>query len=69
MTLPRALDRDAFKVFIECIPCPTLVPGQIVIADNRSAHKSQNVQQMIEEAGCSRVHLPPLKILWLGSRA
>lgn len=71
MTLPGALDREAFEVFIECILCPTLVPGQIVIMDNLSAHKSQKVQQMIEEAGCSWVYLPtyspdlnPIEMLW-----
>jgi transposase len=71
MTLPGALDRDAFEVFIECILCPTLQPGQIVIADNLSAHKSQRVRQMIEDRGCSWVHLPtyspdlnPIEKLW-----
>jgi transposase len=47
------------------------VPGQIVIADNLSAHKSIQVQQILEEAGCSWVHLPPyspdfnpIEMLW-----
>lgn len=71
MTLPGALDRDAFEVFIERILCPTLVPGQIVILDNLSAHKSQKAKRWIEEAGCSWVHLPtyspdlnPIEKLW-----
>ncbi len=71
MTLPGALDRVAFEVFIESILCPTLQPGQIVIADNLSAHKSAKVQQMIQNKGCSWVHLPtyspdlnPIEMLW-----
>lgn len=71
MTIPGALDRDAFEVFIERILCPTLQPGQVVIADNLSAHKSQKVKELIEDKGCSWVHLPtyspdlnPIEKLW-----
>ena len=71
MTLPGALDREAFEVFIQRILCPTLVPGQIVILDNLSAHKSHKAKEWIEEAGCSWVHLPtyspdlnPIEHLW-----
>lgn len=71
MTLEGALDMGAFEVFVERILVPTLVPGQIVIADNLSAHKSHKVRQMIEAAGCSWVFLPtyspdfnPIEMLW-----
>jgi transposase len=71
MTLPGALERDAFEVFVERILCPTLVPGQIVIMDNLSAHKSHKAKRWIEAAGCSWVHLPtyspdlnPIEHLW-----
>lgn len=66
-----ALDTCALEVFIEHILAPTLVPGQIVIMDNLSAHKSHRARQMIEDAGCALVFLPtyspdlnPIEMLW-----
>lgn len=38
---------------------PSLTKGQIVIMDNASIHKSQNVRDLIEEAGCRLIYLPP----------
>lgn len=71
MTLAGALDTSAFEVFVENILCPTLLPGQIVILDNLSAHKSQRSKELIENKGCSCVHLPtyspdlnPIEHLW-----
>ena len=71
MSLEGATDRLAFEAFIEQVLLPTLVPGQIVILDNLSAHKSQKAQNMIEEAGCCWLFLPPyspdfnpIEMLW-----
>jgi transposase len=71
MTLEGALDQAAFEVFIEHFLCPVLEPGQIVIADNLSAHKSMRVKQLIEEKKCLWVPLPtyspdlnPIENLW-----
>ncbi|CAL7963525.1 hypothetical protein MIDIC_60014 [Alphaproteobacteria bacterium] len=36
-----------------------LKPGQTVITDNASFHKSQNARKMIEEAKCYLLFLPP----------
>lgn len=59
MSLEGATDRLAFEAFIEQVLLPTLVPGQIVILDNLSAHKSQKAQKMVEDLGCSWLFLPP----------
>ena len=71
MSLEGATDRLAFEAFIEQVLLPTLVPGQIVILDNLSAHKSHKAQQMVEQAGCSWLFLPPyspdfnpIEMLW-----
>lgn len=71
MTLEGALDQVAFEVFIEHFLCPRLVPGQIVIMDNLSSHKSPRVKQLIEEKQCLWVYLPtyspdlnPIEMLW-----
>ena len=71
MSLEGATDRLAFEAFIEQVLLPTLVPGQIVILDNLSAHKSHKAQKMVEEAGCVWLFLPPyspdfnpIEMLW-----
>ena len=71
MSLEGATDRLAFEAFIEQVLLPTLVPGQIVILDNLSAHKSQKAQKMVEEARCQWLFLPPyspdfnpIEMLW-----
>jgi transposase len=71
MTLEGALDGAAFEVFIEHFLCPVLKPGQIVIADNLSAHKSTRVKELIQAKGCLWVPLPtyspdlnPIENLW-----
>jgi transposase len=71
MTLEGATDRLAFEAFVEQILVPRLRPGQIVVLDNLSAHKSLQAMQMIEEAGCRMEFLPsyspdynPIEMLW-----
>ncbi len=59
MTLEGAADRDAFEVFVGQVLVPTLVPGQTVIWDNLSVHKSATAQHVIEAAGCHVRFLPP----------
>ena len=41
MTLPGAADTLAFEAFVERVLVPTLEPGQIVVMDNLSIHKSE----------------------------
>ena len=38
---------------------PTLQPGQVVLADNLRAHKSDRAQASIAECGGTLVYLPP----------
>lgn len=59
MTLPGAMDRDAFDVFVDRLLVPALRPGQTVIWDNLSVHKSAKAIAAIEAAGCQVVFLPP----------
>jgi transposase len=53
-----AVDRLVFETFVERVLVPTLRPGQIVILDNLSLHKSATARASIEAAGCSLVFLP-----------
>jgi transposase len=53
-----ALDRPIFEAFVERILVPTLRPGQTVILDNLSVHKSARARHLIEALGCRVRFLP-----------
>jgi transposase len=57
-TIEGALDTPAFELYVREVLAPTLQPGQIVVLDNLSVHKSPAVQQAIEASGCQLVFLP-----------
>jgi transposase len=59
MTLPGAMNGEAFLAYVEQVLAPTLQPGDIVIMDNLSAHKGKSVRAAIEAAGASLLPLPP----------
>lgn len=52
-------DTRLFNVWLKDFLIPELKPGQVVIMDNASFHKSQESQRLIEEAGCKILFLPP----------
>jgi len=58
MTIEGAVDQPVFECFVEHVLCPTLRPGQIVMMDNLSSHKSARVEQAITRAGCQMLFLP-----------
>ena len=53
-----AVDRLVFEAFVDWVLAPTLRPGQIVVLDNLSVHKSATARACIEAAGCHLVFLP-----------
>ena len=57
-TLEGAMDRRAFDLYITQVLVPTLQPGQIVVLDNLSVHKSASARAAIEAAGCTLQFLP-----------
>ena len=59
MLLEGAVDTAAFAAYIEHCLVPELHPGQIVLMDNLSSHKSPVIAAAIEGAGCRLVFLPP----------
>jgi transposase len=58
MTLEGSVDEFAFEAFIAQVLLPTLRPGQFVIMDNLSSHKTDKVEQLITQAACQLVFLP-----------
>ena len=59
MVLDGPINRDAFHTYVEQVLVPELNPGDVVIMDNLSSHKSPAVREMIEAAGASLLYLPP----------
>ena len=57
--LDGAINRDAFETYVACVLVPALGPGDVVIMDNLSSHKSPAVRAMIEAAGANLLYLPP----------
>lgn len=53
-----AMDRDAFNVYIETQLAPTLAPGDIVILDNLSVHKSARAEAALRARGARMLFLP-----------
>jgi hypothetical protein len=58
VVLPGALDRIAFETYVAEALVPGLRPGQTVVLDNLSVHKSAHARHLIEAAGCQVRFLP-----------
>jgi transposase len=59
MTVEGATDADVFRAYVQEVLCPTLREGDIVGADNLSAHKAAGVQEAIAAKGARRRYFPP----------
>jgi len=59
MVVDGATTKDIFKAYVENILLPTLRPGDVVVLDNLSSHKNQEVRDLIESAGAELWFLPP----------
>ena len=57
--LDGPMNRASFETYVEKILAPTLRPGQIVIADNLSSHKSPRAQDLLMAQGNWLLFLPP----------
>ncbi len=59
LAVEGATTRTVFEAYLGQVLVPTLRPGQVVVMDNLSAHKGGRVREILEEAGCELVYLPP----------
>ena len=50
---------EVFREYVKQILVPTLRPGDMVVANNLSAHKDSKAKEAIEAAGAQIVFLPP----------
>jgi transposase len=59
MTLNGATDTAAFRTYVRYVLRPTLRPGDVLIMDNLSPHKSELTLGLIAQAGVQVLFLPP----------
>ena len=57
--LDGAMNRDSFDTYVARELAPALRPGQIVVADNLSSHKSSPALALLRAQGCDLIFLPP----------
>jgi transposase len=57
--LDGSVNGQIFLDYVTRVLVPTLTAGDIVIMDNLSSHKGEQVRKAIEAAGAKRVFLPP----------
>ena len=60
-----------FNMWLKDFLIPELKPGQVVIMDNATFHKSEESRKLIENAGCRILFLPayspdlnPIEVFW-----
>lgn len=71
MTIEGAADTEVFEAYVRCVLCPTLRPGDVVIMDNLSPHKSEPTLSLIKQLGAAILFLPayspdlnPIEKMW-----
>jgi transposase len=58
MTVEAATDANIFLAYVDQFLCPALQPGDIVVMDNLSSHKGQDIRDRIVLAGAEVFYLP-----------
>lgn len=53
------MNRQIFETWVETQLAPTLGPGDVVILDNLSSHKSEKARAILKQRGAWFLFLPP----------
>ena len=71
MAIEGATDTEVFRAYVQQVLCPTLRPGDVVVMDNLSPHKSDRTLSLIEQKGAHVRFLPayspdlnPIEQMW-----
>ena len=59
MTVDGAVDAEVFRVYVDQVLGPTLVPGDIVLMDNLAVHQVDGIEQALGGRGARLAYLPP----------
>lgn len=62
MTFIGYCDTALVEAWVKQLLIPTLRPGQVLVMDNASFHKSTAIREMIEQADCKLLFLPPYSL-------
>jgi len=60
LAIEGAMNFVVFRGYVELASVPTLRPGDVVVMDKLSPHKTKGVQEAVEAAGVTLRYLPPL---------
>ena len=58
-TVLGACNRTVFEIWLSHCLLPQLKPGQVVVMDNATFHKRGQIEQLIQDADCQVLYLPP----------
>lgn len=58
MALEGTTDTESFRAYVKAVLLPTLQPGDLVVMDNLSPHKSDPTLALIAQAGAGVMFLP-----------
>lgn len=71
LAIEGATTAEVFREYVRGVLVPTLRPGDMVVADNLSAHKDKQTQELIRQAGAEFKLLPayspdlnPIEQMW-----
>ncbi len=71
LALQGATDTESFRAYVQAVLLPALRPGDIVVMDNLSPHKSDPTLALITRAGANVLFLPayspdlnPIELMW-----
>lgn len=59
LTFEGSCNRDLFETWLRDCLIPQLKPGDIIIIDNASFHKGEDIRKIVEEAEVEIWYLPP----------
>ncbi len=59
MVFNSSCNTKLFEAWVEKFLIKELKPGQFVVMDNASFHKSEKTKELIESVGCHVIFLPP----------
>lgn len=59
MVFNGSCNTELFNKWVEQFLIKELKPGQVVVMDNASFHRSQKTKELIESVGCRLIFLPP----------
>jgi transposase len=60
MTVEGVVDTEVFRIYVEQVLGPTLMPGDVVVMDNLSVHKVAGMAKAIQSRSARLEFLPPV---------